>query len=180
MRVMKVALVLVAALGGHASAVERAPLAVCAALEAEGFEGASGAPMWMEDGLGNYGCAAQVQVGARDGARRLASAVQFMAESRDKTVVQKISLTAAIFNGKTKAQTLKRLRNVAEELFRAMALEAPGNVFAVIEKPRAASAKTPYGAVRFAQVEGVNIDEWTLTVMLDGSRTATPAVRAAH
>jgi hypothetical protein len=180
MVLVSAAVALVVAAGFHALPVVRAPRAVCAALEPEGFQGASGPPMWMDDGFGNYGCAAQVVFGEKDGARRLASAVQFMAESRDKAVVQKVSLTAAMFNGKTRGLALKRLRNVTEELFRAMALEVPENVFAVIEKPQAASAKMPYGAVRFARVDGVNIEEWTLTVTFDEAEPTRPGGKATR
>ncbi len=166
---MSIAAALVVAVAVHAAPVERAPAAVCGALEGEGFQGLSGPPKWLDDGIGTYGCAAQIEVGAPNRATLLASAVQFMAESKDRAVVQKVSLSAALFNPKTKTLTLKRLSNVAAELFRTMALDAPNAVFAAIEAPRAASASTRYGDIRFARVEGLNIEQWTLTVVFNGA-----------
>jgi hypothetical protein len=59
-----------------------------------------------------------------------------------------------------------------------MSIAAPARVFAAIEKPREASAIMPYGAVRFARAQGVNVEQWILTVVLHDREAVRPA--SAH
>lgn len=162
------ALPLLAAIVATSPTVSRAPSMVCAALHSEGFEGVAGPPRWIDYGAGEHGCAAQIQVGMPDGRTLLASAVQFSAVSTDKSVVQRVELSASMLNPRSKALTLKRLRHVAETLFRAMSLDLPDRVLAAIEEPRSAAVRMPYGTVKFAQINDLKIEEWMLTVTIDG------------